>query len=136
MSTMKIRVVKSSMPIYWYSTTIGKEFEVSVNEAPNRTSKGWHILYENGFPTLYAIHVDDFELVNDYAKIGKSDIVYYIGKNRLQQLVENSIAMNMTVSTRDLMLNSDYAINTKLNEVVKARNLIEKIFDKHLNIGD
>ena len=135
-STMKIRVVKSSMPIYWYSTTIGKEFEVSVKEAPNRTSKGWHILYENGFPTLYAIHVDDFELVNDpnikCVKFERCGIVYYIENRRLPYMINDSI--DRVISERDLLLNCEYALDIIQNCVIKTRSSLVNILDKHLGL--
>jgi hypothetical protein len=74
--------------------------------------------------------------MNAYKKITRDNLVFYIKQQNFQELKANWNLPDLELlSTRKLMLMSNYVIDTAENKIIKNRWTLEYLFDCATGIG-
>ena len=112
----------------WYYDKIGKIYEVKYDTTTAFTPPKYKVIgedkliYVDDCIEVATIHIKPFDL--DLVKVVDGDMTYYIQR----RLLEDS----RSGSKLQLMMLSQYAVNTLTNKLVKCRNSVEDLID---NIG-
>jgi hypothetical protein len=109
----------------WYYDKIGQIYEVEYDTV-TFTQPIYKVIgedkwiYVDDCIEVATIHIKPFDL--DLVKVVDGDMTYYIQRRLLQD--------SRSGSKLQLMMLSQYAVNTLTNQLIKCRNSVEDLIDK------